>query len=103
MSGSMDVSTTELETILKWGDWTCLTCKPRIVSLIAELLRERERADEAVRQVALAKSELEMIRARAKPMQAHAPEKPVYKDGVRYHTPPPTTTGADGFQMPIIE
>ena len=102
MSGPMDVSTTELKTILKWGVEDYICTKERVDALIEELLRERARADAAEQQVMLIKSELEMAKARVKPMQAHAPKKPEYKDGVRYANPPNTTTGADGFQSPII-
>jgi hypothetical protein len=102
MSGPLDLNTEELRTILEYGVEDYICTKVRVTALIGELLRERVRADDAERAVALAKSELEMIKARSKPMSAHAPKKPEYKDGIRYHNPPPSTTGADGFQSPIV-
>ena len=101
MSG-LDLSTIELKTILEFGVDDFFCTKKRVTALITEVLRERERADEAERGVALAKSELEMERARVKTIQAAAPAKPTYVDGVRHADPPRTTTGADGFQRPII-
>jgi len=102
MTGPIDLSTTELKTILKWGDKDYIFTKERVDALIEEILRERERANEAERQIMLIKSELEMAKAKVKPMAAYAPKKPEYKDGVRQANPPQTTTGADGFQSPII-
>ena len=103
MPGQVDVTTDELQTILEYGVEDFICTKARVETLIVELLRERVRADEAEQLVALAKSELEMVKAKMRPLSSHAPGKPEYKDGIRYHNPPPTTTGADGFQMPIIE
>lgn len=102
MPGPIDLNTEELKTILGCGVKDYICSKATVTALIKEVLRERLRADDSEQAMVLAKSEIEMIRARVKPMQAHAPKKPEYKDGVRYHAPPPTTTGPDGFQSPII-
>jgi hypothetical protein len=102
MPGPLDLNTEELKTILEWGVEDYICSKERVTALIAEVLRERERADEAERSLLRLKSELEMAKAKVQPMQAHAPKKPEYKDGVRYANPPSTSTGADGFPSPII-
>lgn len=97
MPGPNDVSTSELKLILQYGV-NDVVCHPeRVTALIEELLRERERADEAVRAYALMRSEMEMVKARSRPMSAHSPDKPEYKDGVRQWKPRQPPPGPDGF------
>jgi len=92
MSGPEDVSTANLKSILEWNDES-LCCRTRVMSLVKEVLRERQRADDLQLALHRAKSDAEIAVAKAL-----AKHKPTYQDGIRYAPPEaPRPTGSDGF------
>lgn len=90
----LDMSTGYLKRWLEWGVEPH-QCHPHVVkALIAEVLRERDRAAQAEQDFYKKMSDLEIQRAKA---AGQKPGQPKYQDGVRYSSPAERPLGPDGF------